>query len=129
MSQLRRHQDEIERLGLRVLVVTFETEGAAEEYVREVGLPWPLVIDASRGLYEAYGMGRGPWWAIWAPSTLWAYARLIARGRRPQRASADIDQLGGDVLIDPEATVVLHHVGTGPADRRPVRELLEPVRR
>ncbi len=126
---MRRHEDEIEALGLRVLVVSFETPESAELYVRETGLPWPLLIDSSRRLYTAYGMGRGRWWAIWGPATWLAYLRLIARGRRPQPASGDVHQLAGDVLIDPSGTVILHHVGDGPANRPSISLLLDPVRR
>ena len=126
---MRRHEDEIEALGLRVLVVSFETSQSAESYVRETGLRWPLLIDSSRRLYTAYGMGRGRWWAIWGPATWLAYLRLIARGRRPQPASGDVQQLAGDVLIDPSGTVILHHVGDGPANRPSISLLLDPVRR
>lgn len=125
---MRRHEDEIEALRLRVVVVSFETRGVAEAYVRETGLRWPLLIDPSRRLYQAYGMETGRWWALWGPATWWAYARLIARGHRPRPASADVRQLGGDVLIDPGGTVILHHVGDGPADRPAIARLLEPAR-
>ncbi len=127
---MRRHEDEIEALGLRVAVVTFESPDLAADYVRDTGLRWPLLIDESRSLYTAYGMHRGSGWAIWGPATWWAYAKLLARGRRPQRssASADVHQLGGDVLIDPDGTVVAHYVGDGPADRPAISALLDPVR-
>jgi hypothetical protein len=125
---LRRHEDEIGALGLRVLVVTFESHAAASAYVRETDLPWPLLIDTRRTLYEAYGMGRGNAWTIWGPATWWAYARLLLRGRRPRRSTGDVDQLGGDVLIDPSGAVVVHHVGDGPADRPGVSALFDPVR-
>ncbi len=126
-------------MGLRVAVVTFESREVAEDYVSDTDLRWPLLIDPSRSLYTAYGMHRGSRWAIWGPATWWAYAKLLARGRRPsshrQRASAevlqqsaDVQQLGGDVLIDPGGTVVTHHVGDGPADRPAISELLGPVR-
>jgi hypothetical protein len=38
------------------------------------------------------------------------------------------DNLVGDVLIDPEGIVRVHHVGTGPADRPSVSSLPEIVR-
>ncbi len=126
---MRRHEDEIERLNLRVVVVTFEARPHAEAYVRETGLRWPLLIDAGRALYRAYGMERGRWTAIWGPASWWAYARLIVRGRRPGRPTGDVHQLGGDVLVDPRGRVALHYVGTGPADRPAIATLLEAVRR
>jgi alkyl-hydroperoxide reductase/thiol specific antioxidant family protein len=125
---LRQHRNEIERLALQVVVVTFEARELAEAYVRETGLPWPLLSDRRRALYSAYGMGRGRWFAVWGPASLWAYARLIARGHRPKRPTADVRQLGGDIVVDPEGTVALHHVGRGPADRPAVSALLDIVR-
>jgi hypothetical protein len=125
---LRRHGDEVERLGLEIVVVTFEARGRAEEYVRQTGLRWPLLIDRRRVLYSAYGMGRGRWSAIWGPATWWAYLRLIGRGYRLKRPTSDIRQLGGDVLVDPAGRVALHHVGEGPADRPAVAALFERVR-
>jgi peroxiredoxin len=50
---LRRHEDQVERLGLEIVVVTFEARERAEEYVRETGLRWPLLIDRRRILYSA----------------------------------------------------------------------------
>jgi hypothetical protein len=125
---LRRHEDQIERLGLEIVVVTFEARERAEEYVRETGLRWPLLIDPRRVLYSAYGMGRGRRSATWGPATWWAYVQLIGRGHRLRRPTGDIRQLGGDVLVDPMGRVALHHVGKGPADRPPVAALFERVR-
>jgi hypothetical protein len=125
---LRQHEKELGELALRVVVVTFEARNLAQAYVRETDLPWPLLIDRSRALYRAYGMGRGRWSAVWGPSSWWAYARLIARGRRLARPTGDVRQLGGDVLVDPTGRVALHHVGRGPADRPAVPALLERVR-
>ena len=126
---MRRHEDQIERLGLEIVAVTFEARERAEEYVRETGLRWPLLIDRRRVLYSAYGMGRGPWSAIWGPTTWWAYVQLLGRGHRLKRPTGDIRQLGGDVLVDPMGRVALYHVGKGPADRPAVAALFERVSR
>jgi hypothetical protein len=125
---LRRHEDQVERLDLEIVVVTFEARERAEEYVRETGFRWPLLIDRRRVLYSAYGMGRGQWWAIWGPATWWAYIKLIGRGQRLKRPTGDIHQLGGDVLVDPAGRVALHHVGKGPADRPAVEDLFDRIR-
>lgn len=124
---MRRHENEVEGLNLRILVVTFEARERAEAYVRETGLRWPLLIDRQRVLYGAYGMEHGRWWAIWGPATLWAYIRLIGRGHRPRRPTGDIHQLGGDILVDPMGMVALHHVGKGPADRPALSALFERI--
>ena len=126
---MRQRDKELEALGIQVVAVTFEAKERAQTYVRETALPWPLLVDRRRTLYHAYGMGRGGWWAIWGPASWGAYARLLARGRRLQRPTDDVLQLGGDVLVDPEGKIALHHVGRGPADRPAVSALLDRVRR
>lgn len=125
---MRQHEHEFPGLGLRVVVVPFEARERAEAYVRATGLAWPLLIDRERTLYRAYGMGRGRWSAIWGPATLWAYARLIVRGRRVRRPTDDVQQLGGDVLVDPTGRVALRRVGKGPADRPAVPAILDRIR-
>ncbi len=112
---------------MNVIVVTFELGPLVQAYVRETGLRWPLLVDESRALYSAYGMDRGQWWDIWGPASWWAYAKLLIQGRRLHRSDGDVNQLGGDVLIDPTGIVRLHHVGSGLADRPSVSSLLELV--
>lgn len=113
---------------MKVLVVTFEAGPLAMAYVKEADMARPLLVDESRALYTAYGMERGRWrdilgWSAWS-----TYAKLMFQGRRLQRSSGDVRQLGGDVLIDPKGIVRFHHLGTGPADRPPVESLLDVVR-
>lgn len=125
---MRQKQGELSGLGVRVAVVAFQGGPLAEDYVRDTGLDWPVLIDESRGLYRAYGMERGGLWHVWGPPAWWAYIKLLARGRRLRKMSGDVFQLGGDVLVDPDGIVRVHHVGNGPADRPPVSELLAVVR-
>ena len=128
MSQLRQHENELEELDVRVAVVTFQGGFLVNAYVRETELRWPILLDESLELYRSYGMERGRWQDIWGPATWWTYLKLLLRGRRLQTSDADVNQLGGDVLIDPDGVVRLHHVGKGPADRPAVDSLLDVVR-
>jgi hypothetical protein len=128
VSQLRQREDELDELGVTVVVVTFQSGYLERAYVEETGLPWPLLVDETRDLYRAYGMERGRFWDIFGPKSLALYIQLVLRGRRPRAAAGDTRQLGGDVLVDPSGTVRLHHVGSGPADRPTVDAILDVVR-
>ena len=121
---MQQHEGAFEDAGARIAVVTFETSPRAQAYAAEMSLAWPILLDRDRTLYHAYGMSRGRLADIWGPATWWAYANEMARGRTPRWSGADTRQLGGDVLIDPEGIVRLHHVGSGPADRPPVAAIL-----
>jgi len=127
LSQLRQHENEWERLGVTVCVVTFEVNYMARAYVRDTKLTWPLLIDSERTLYHAYGMEHGRWSEIYGLASIWAYVKLFARGRRPKLPGSDVHQLGGDVIIDPKGTVRLHHIGRGLADRPSIDTLLRCV--
>ena len=126
--QLQQHQDDVESLGVAVVVVTFESPAIAENYARETAFPWPILLDGSRELYRAYSMGRGSRWAVFGPSSWWGYLKLLLRGRKLRLPTDDVHQLGGDVLIDPGGTVRLHHASRIPIDRPSVESLLEAVR-
>jgi len=121
---LRQHETEFKQLDVNIVVVTFEAGPVAETYVRQTGLSWPLLVDETRSLYAAYGSD----WEIFGPSSVWVYAKLLARGRKLHKTSGDVRQLGGDVLIDPNGMVRLHHVGSGPAYRPAISLLLETIR-
>lgn len=125
---MRQFEAELESLGIAVAVVTFQDGPVVDDYVRETALPWRVLTDPSRELYRSYAMHRGRWWHIFGPPAWWIYMKLLARGRRLRMATADVIQLGGNVLIDPEGIVRFHHVGNGPADRPAVGALLDVVR-
>ncbi len=99
----------------------------AVSYVRQTDLPWPLLLDPDRQMYARYQMGRGEWSAIYGPSSIWHYLRLIGGGRRLQRPGSDWRQLGGDVLIDQDGIIRFHFVSAAPHDRPAVEEMLELI--
>lgn len=127
MLQLQQRKAELDGLGLRVALVTFETAARAGIYVNETGLTWPLLIDESRSLYKAFAMDPGSFRAIWSPKNWGAYLRIIAKCRLPKWPRNDVNQLGGDVLIDPDGNVRIHHVSRSPTDRPSIDSLLAGV--
>jgi len=124
---LRDHEIALTRRRIRVAVVTFEDDVFARSYVAETGLDWPLLIDADRALYHGYDMLSAGFWDVWGVRTWWAYVRELLKGQKVHASAGDVMQRGGDVLIDPDGIVRLHHVGTGPADRPAVETILALV--
>ena len=124
----------LRELGIRVLVVTFENQTAAAEYVSDTGMGWPILVDERRELYRAYGLQRAKWFHLVGPRTLFAYIKEAFRGIFPRWSVADTTQQGGDVLIDPNGVVRFHHVGAGSGYRPTVAQILaarrlnEPLR-
>jgi alkyl hydroperoxide reductase subunit AhpC len=126
---LRDHEGEFRRRKVSIAIVTFENDFFARSYVEETSLTWPLLIDNSRETYASYGMLKASFLDIWGPRSWWAYLQEILKGRLPKSSHGDIFQRGGDVLIDPDGIVRLHHVGAGPAGRPDVATILQKINR
>ena len=125
---MRDQEGDFSKLNVKVIVVTFEANLISRSYVEETALPWPLIIDESRELYRSYGMLAASFWDIWGPKTWLAYLKEIIKGRRLKKSEADISQRGGNVLIDPDGIVQMHHVGSGPADRPSVKIFVKIIK-
>ncbi len=125
---MRERQAEFAALDADVLVVTFETGPVARAYMDETQLPWPIVVDPDRSLYHAYGMMSARWIDLYGPRVVWLYLKLMFRGGRVRMPTGDTSQLGGDVIVDPQGIVRLHHVADGPAGRPEIESLLQHIR-
>ncbi len=112
---------------MKIAVVTFENDSFARSYVVETSLTWPLLVDDTRETYRNYGMFSASLWDVWGPKSWWAYIRGLIKGEKLRRSEGDIYQRGGDVLIDPNGIVSLHHVGVGPADRPAIETILNNI--
>lgn len=109
-------------------VVTFEADALARAYVEDTNLAWPLLVDRDRTLYQDYSMDRAGLWQVWGPRSLWPYVVAASRLRLPKIPTDDVNQRGGDVLIDGSGVVRLHHVGQTSVDRPSIDSLLATVR-
>ena len=122
---MRDHAADLDRLNVKIVVVTFEPDVSSVNYVKETALTWPLIVDETRTLYKSYGMESASFLDIWGPKTWLAYIKELLKGQKLKKSDADIRQRGGDVLIDPDGIVRLHHVGAGPGDRPGVEMILK----
>jgi len=121
---LRDQEREFARRNVRIAVVTFENDFFARSYAEDTSLAWPILVDTTRKTYRSYGMLNASRGDVWGPKTWWAYLKELSRGGKLRKTEGDIYQRGGDVLIAPDGTVVLHHIGLGPADRPTVQSIL-----
>jgi peroxiredoxin len=114
---LWQQQKELERLNIKVMVISFEPLRSLAFPVAEVAENFSYYVDEKRQLYRYYGILNAGFWDLWGPRTWMIYLRLVLKGRKIIKSQGDINQRGGDVLIDPNGIVHYHHIGTGPGDR------------
>jgi len=127
--KVRDRFEEIDRLGVRVLAITFAPLELVEGFRSSLGLPFPVAADPEQISYRRYGLLRGAWWTVWHPRVLWKYAVLISRGMKVQRSfpREDLAQLGGDFVIDRGGKIRFAHPSRGPSDRPELSELMRSL--
>ena len=113
----------MERLNVKVLIVSFGTFPAAQAWLEETCSPFELLLDPQRKTYEAYALERSLL-RSWNLRTLWRYAQLLASGRQWRGIQGDSTQLGADFIVDPNGVVRLAYYSHDPTDRPSVDHLL-----
>ena len=123
MAQLCQVQEELQRLDVEVLIITFGALPAAQTWLEETCSPFHLLLDQDRSVYDAYGLERS-FWRSWNLKTMWRYAQLLGAGRQWRGIQGDSAQLGGDFVLDAGGFVRLAYRSQDPTDRPPVEQLL-----
>lgn len=119
-------QDEIERLGVHVAVISFSNPDRVRAYVDRYPQPFEVYSDPELIAYRAFELGRTSFADILRPGVLWRFVKILARGRLPRKPAAgdDVLQLGGDFVLDGERRLRYAHPSADPTDRPSNDELL-----
>ena len=128
MSQLWQSEAEFESLGIEVKVVTFDSPSMGKRYAQQRDARWPMLHDQDRKLYHAYGFGRASLAKLMGPVAVLKYIPQILTGHSGTPGK-DIFQMGGNVLIDPDGIVKMHHVSDQPHDRPTANKILDFIGR
>lgn len=126
-------RDRLDELGhdTDVVLIAFTDPENVRTYRAINDLPFPVLIDADREAYRAFGLGRGPLWRIYGWRAARRYIEIFrANGLRDlRRPTEDTLQLGGDFIVSSDGTLAWGFWGEGPDDRPDVDELIAAVRR
>jgi len=128
VAQLRRRRSEFEARDARIVTISFGPASKAPTWLEETGSPFPLLIDARRETYKAYGM-RHSLRGSWNLKTLRRYRNLLRTGHQWRGIQGDSLQLGGDVIVDADGIVRLLAPSQTPDDRPSAELLLDALSR
>jgi alkyl hydroperoxide reductase subunit AhpC len=128
VAQLRDQQSEFAALGARIVTISFGPASKATDWLEETGSPFPLLVDARRQTYAAFGMRRSLS-GSWNLATIRRYRQLMREGRTWRGIQGDSLQLGGDVIIDAAGIVRLLAPSKTPMDRPSIESLLAVLSR
>ena len=121
-------RDHLDRFGdARIAVVTFASVDRLAAYRDHLRVPFDVVADPDRTLYALLGAVRGTSRQVWSAGTLRIYVRLIRSGRRLQRPTEDLRQLGADAVIDRNGIMRYLSLPVTPDARPPVSTLINAL--
>lgn len=121
LAQLRRHREEFQRRGARLVVAAQSCE------VVKLAEGLEAYCDPSRDLFREFGFGRAGKLDL-LDLRIWGRAlKGLLRGDAPPPPSGDIYQLGGAVVLDPEGNVLYHKGSQSITQLTDLDELLKAV--
>ena len=118
-------RDHLTQFGdARIAVVTFAAAERLAGYRDHLKLPFTILTDIDRRLYELLGAHRGSNRQVWSLGTIRLYASLVLRGRRMRRPTEDIHQLGADAVVGRDGTLRYLTLPSTPDARPPITDLI-----
>ncbi len=107
-------------------MVSFATPERTATFREATQASYDIGCDVERAAYGEYGLTRGSRWQVWHPRVLWRYVRLLWGGSKlliPAKGD-DLNQLGGDFVVDADGVIIYAHRSVRPDDRPPADELV-----
>lgn len=100
------------------------TPAEARSVVRSLDLPFPVLLDTSRRVYELYGLIEADARAFLNRKSAAAVGRALLNGSRGGRPIGDPRQLGGAFLIDTDGIIRWARPSKYPGDHASIDEIL-----
>lgn len=126
MAQVVSRQFEFAVRQIQVVTISFGTPSWADVWLAETQSPFPLLLDPDLVAYQVYGLQRSVLHS-WGWNNLRYYAKAILRGQKFSVNRGDMNQLGGDFLVDAGGILRLVHPSVDPTDRPALSALLSAL--
>jgi peroxiredoxin len=123
-----KHHQRLDEAGATAVFVAHDDPVVLREsMLAGLSCPFPVLVDADRSSYEAWGLNRASFARIWLDPKVWKqYGRLLRSGERIRTMGTDTRQLGGDFIVDPQG-VIAYSRPQRRDDRPPVGRLLTVI--
>lgn len=123
-------ESEFSRRRVPIIVISFAEPAKLIRYQEYHRWPFTILADPTRIAYEAFTLRRLSWWRIFSPATLKLYFKLLREGKKRQDyGKEDIQQAGGDFLVDHAGNILFAHRSREPSDRPTATRLLHEIDR
>jgi len=124
ISELIRHQPELQRHGLHILAIFQSPSERLHQYAGRQHPPFPLIADPDHHLYRLYGV-ESSWGGFFKGSLrVGSLATAAARGFFPGPMDGDKARIPADFLIGPDQVIQIAYYGTDIGDHLPLPDVL-----
>jgi peroxiredoxin len=126
--QLHRARDEIERAGVRLVLIGQATPRQAQHFRRRQAIELPVLADEKRATYKTAGAKIATFGELLGPRVVAKGIVTSARtGAVQGRTIGHPAQLGGTMLIRRDGSVAWAHMSEDASDTASVKEILDAV--
>lgn len=120
---MRGRYEEIRGLGADVVLIGTGDERYARDFVREHGIPFPVLVDDRAEAARAASVRRVRFLKLFAPSSFPGAVRAWKAGHRLGRPGVRPNQLGATFVVGPGPQVRYAHYDAHTADHAPLKEV------
>ena len=124
MAQVVAHYAEFKTYQTNIVAISFGTPDWAQAWLKAVAAPFPLWLDRERRAYHAYGLEKSVI-RSWGLNNLQYYIRALLAGQKLQGYRGDLNQLGGNIIVDAQGIVRFIYPSRDPTDRPTIKMLLQ----
>lgn len=127
MAQLRDKAADFEKAGAMVVLVGMGPPKESREFLERFKVPFPMICDPERRLYDIYGLKKMGILGFLSPSLALKSLSAVAQGNMAGIPEGDVKQLAGVFIIDTSGLVRFRHLSADPADFPPAEDVLQSL--
>ncbi|CAN5680950.1 hypothetical protein BH23CHL5_BH23CHL5_07920 [soil metagenome] len=126
-KELSASAERIRLAGGQVVLIGMETPQEAAEFARNQDVPFPVLSDADRSAYRAYGLPEGSIGQLAGPKVVAASLRAVANGAGVGKAVGNRRQLPGTYIVDNAGVIRFAKPAAHAGDVATVLEILHQL--
>ncbi|CAI5695766.1 unnamed protein product [Oreochromis niloticus] len=127
IQDLQKNQSSLDAHSVQVVVISFGCQEGASHWVKQAGCQYDMLLDPSRKIYSAFGLGASLKKVLNFGNIL-IYSEYVANDMEFPRElpwiQDDMFQLGGNFVLDEHGRVLFSHRCQSPIDRPSVEDIL-----
>ncbi|XP_063355846.1 prostamide/prostaglandin F synthase-like isoform X1 [Pelmatolapia mariae] len=127
IQDLQKNQSSLDAHSVQVVVISFGCQEGASHWVQQTGCQYDMLLDPSRKMYSAFGLGASLK-KVLNFSNMLIYSEYVANDMEFPRElpwiQDDMFQLGGNFVLDEHGRVLFSHRCQSPIDRPSVEDIL-----